>query len=204
MKLEFVNRPQAMENDAGADEQCRFGGAVAEQIERSPAQGQRGEQAEADSHQSHVADGGKGEQPLEMTLAETHDRAQQRGDDANAQKESAQLANMRSERRLENRPINPGDGIESELNHDAGKKNANRRGSNGVSIGQPEVKGNQSGFRGETTENEHEGDDYQAVGSVPQRAADLRHVERAGAPVEKSDSTENQESANRICDGEIQ
>src|SRR5437588_12703503 len=126
-----------------------------------------------------------------MTLAETHDRAQQRGDDANAQKESAQLADMRSERRLENRPINPGDGIESELDHDAGKKNTDRRGSDGVGIGQPEVKRNESGFYGKTTENEHEGDDYQAVGSVPQRASDLRHVERAGAPVEKSDSTEH-------------
>src|SRR5438552_7217341 len=98
-----------------------------------------------------------------MTLAETHDRAQQRGDNANAQKESAQLANMRSECRLENRPIDPGDGIESELDHDAGKKNANRRRSNGVSIGQPEVKGNQSGFYGEAGENQHESDDYQAV-----------------------------------------
>src|SRR5438874_8124965 len=141
-----------MKDDAGADEKCRFRGAVADKVERSPAQSQRRKQAEADSHQAHMADGGKSQQALEMALAEAHQRSEECSNRANGDQQGAQLANMRREYALENAPIDASNGIEPKVDHNAGKKNANRRRSDSVSIGQPEMKGNQSSFHGEAAE----------------------------------------------------
>ena len=84
----------------------------------------------------------KQNQALEMALAEAHQRSEQCSNRANGDQQSAQLASVRSEYALENAPINSRDGVKPKLDHDAGKKNSNRRRSDGVSIGQPEMKGN--------------------------------------------------------------
>src|SRR4051794_40195869 len=105
---------------------------------------------------------------------------------------------MPGERSSHDCPINACDSVNPKFHHDAAEENADGRGGDGMSVGEPEVKRKDRGLDVEAYEDEDEGSDDKRIRLLRECASDLRHVECAGPRVEHGDTAENEEGPDRV------
>ena len=94
-----------------------------------------------------------------MLLGERHDRADHdRGDTAADEHEPELVLGVaHSCRSLEDGPVQAGGAVEPELDHDPGEQHTDRRGGDGVGVGQPEVERNDGRLDEEAAQQQREG-----------------------------------------------
>ncbi len=108
------------------------------------------------------------------------------------------------ERPGEHDPVQPGDGVEPELDHHPGEEDAHGHRSHGVGVGEPEVQGHGRRLGEKAHEEQHHGHDHEGIGVVgAERGADLGHVQRAGAGVEHAHGQEHGVARDAVGDGEV-
>ena len=184
----LVDRAQAVQDDAGAQEQGGLDEAVPDDIDGRPGQPERGEPADPDQEHPGVADGREGQQALDVTLAEAEQGAHDRGQQPQGQ-EGVRNGVPVAQAVAEHRPVDPGDAVQPEFDHDAGEQYAERGRSHRVGVGQPEVERHDRALDQQPHQDEHEGHHDEAVGLVVGDVpADLGHVQSTGPPVDQTDT----------------
>lgn len=76
-----------MKNDAGRQEQPAFCSRVSDDVYSGAGQRLRAQHRESDHHQTHMADGGKRQEPFQIAFREAHSRAEKSGGHANCQED---------------------------------------------------------------------------------------------------------------------
>ena len=139
-----------------------------------------------------------------MALRVAHDCAPQRGHGSERDEDRPQLFRVRAERTGEDRPIQPRDGVHTELGHHAGEQDAHGRGRHGVGVGKPEVNRHRGGLGQKAEEQQHHRHHRERVRTMTvERGADLGHVERPGPGVEQRDPDEDRVGADAVGDREV-
>ena len=96
------------------------------------------------------------------------------------------------------------DGIDAELDHDAGKEHAHRCGRYGVRIRQPHVKRHDRRFGEEATGEQRVGKDHHGIVPRSQGQPDLRHIQCTRNGVEQGDAGQHQECCDGVCHGKVE
>ena len=105
----------------------------------------------------------------------------------------------------EDRPVDPRDAIQRELDHDAGEQYAYGCGRHCMRVGEPEVERNDGALDQQARDDQHERHHDEPVGPVPGDVrADLRHVQRASAPVDQGDARQRQVGPDAVGNREVQ
>jgi hypothetical protein len=193
-----------VQHDPDAQEQGRLQQGVAGHVHGRSGQPERGEQRDAGQEHSRVADRGEGQQPLDVTLAETEQRAHDGGEQPEGQERGGDDGPV-PERLAEHRPVHPRDAVEPEFHHDAGEQHADRGRGHRVGVGEPEVERHDRALDQQAGDDQHERHHHEAVRPVPRDVlADLGHVQRAGAAVDQRDTGQRQVGAHAVGDREVQ
>ena len=111
MQPGLVDRAEAVQDDADAQEKRRLHQAVTGDIDGRAGQPERGEQGDAGQEQAGMADGGESEQALEMPFPEAEQGADHRGQQPEGQ-EGAGHGGLVPERLAEHRPVHAGDPVQ--------------------------------------------------------------------------------------------
>ena len=184
----LVDRAQPVQDDADAEEQGGLHQTMAYDVDGGAGQPQGGQPAQADQEHSGVADGGKGQQALEVTFAEAEQGPHDGGQQPQSQ-ECVSDGGPVTEGIAEHGPVHPGDAVQSQLHHHTGEEHADRCGSHGVRVGQPEVERHDRALDQQSHQDEDKGHHDEAIGFVTGDVpADLRHVEGTGPPVDETDT----------------
>ena len=198
----LVDRSEPVQHDPGAQEQGRLDQAVTDHVDGGAGQAERREQADADQEHARVADGGEGQQPLDVPLAEAEQRAHHGRQHAQGQ-EHVRNRGPVPERLAEHRPVDPGDPVQAEFHHHAGEQHADRRRRHRVRVREPEMERHDGTLDQQARDDQQERYRHQPVGRVTADVhADLGHVERPGAGVDQADAAQHQVGAHAVGDGE--
>ena len=195
----LIDRAAAMQHRAEADEQAGPQQAVGGDEQGDAGETRRSEQADADQREPDLADRHEREQALEVVLPERHHRSQERRQHAEADQHRAQPFDVRRQRRLEDGDVDAGDGVDAEVAHHAGEHDRRRGRGDGVGICQPEVERHDRRLDEKAARDQREGHDHEPVaGTGRERLADLREVQRTGAPVEQRDPEQDHDRAHAV------
>lgn len=207
MQLGLVDAAEPVQQNPHTGEERRLHPGMRQHVQRDTAEPLRGEHRETDEEQAGVRDGGIGQQPLQMALEPAHHRTEHRGQRTQGQQRPLRVGRRDAAGAREDRPVDPGDAVDAQLDHDPGHQHAHRCGRHRMRVGQPEVEGHRRGLDEQSGGDEDEGGDHQrvrAAGVRVQGAADLGEAEFAGAGVEQSDAEQRGVGTEGVDDAEHQ
>ena len=204
VQVELVDGSEPVQEDPGEHEQGALREPVTEHIRGHAGDAVGGEESDPAHEHADVADRRERQQPLEVALRVTHDRAPQRGHRPERDENHAEFGRVGTERAGEDRPVQPRDCVHAKLGHHAGEQDADRGRRHGMRIGEPEVDGDRRGLRQEAGEQEHHRHDHECVGPVTiEGGADLRHIERAGPGIQQRQADEDRVCPHAVGDREV-
>ena len=133
-------------------------------VDGRAGQPERGQQDEPARNMPAWLIGGEGQQPLDVPLPEAEQRADHRGEQAEGQEHGATIAVPVAERRAEHRPVDPGDAVQPELDHDPENSTHTGVGATACASASQKWNGTIAPLIEQAGEDEHERHHDQAVG----------------------------------------